>query len=136
MNDRKRVVGFVDYDREKETFKYKFTQKLLNYGSKLSNLKRYFNTLWTTIRQYSRIVNVPATIHDITVWLIEAMIEGLIVNFAIHTLFNLEFDILTILAYGILIKKIPEIIKDILSPAQNVANPEIPKIPTSGQSKS
>lgn len=89
-----------------ETFKYKFTLDSIVVSRLIQNAKRIVNTLWDKIKQVIRLVEWKNVLFDSIKWLLEATIEGLVINFATNQLFGYKLTPGTILAYGIVAKEI------------------------------
>jgi len=54
------------------------------------------------------------------VWVLEALVEGLLANFATHYLFGVEFNLKMILAHGILIKQGLNIIERVRNKSEGI----------------
>ena len=93
--------------------KYILEKKKLINNNKYTflNIKRYFNTwigrgcLWISIFNFKKIIT------ETLIWLIEAFVEGLALNFTTYYLFNMPFSLTISLAHGILVKEILYFIK-------------------------
>jgi hypothetical protein len=89
-----------------ETYKYKYLHNLKNkYNCVLEDVRRRINTLIQKIKRATATVDWRKAIKDSFTWVIEAGIEGLTANFATHALFNVPFNLETVLAHGIIIKQ-------------------------------
>lgn len=103
IHQKIRKASFVQIkSRNVDSFKYKLIHKL---SSKLPPCKRFINSilqkprLWTSKLDWIRIRN------DGIEWIIDAIIEGLTANFATHFLLGVQFNPMTVLAHGIIIKQ-------------------------------
>ncbi len=117
LNDKKikgQVIGsLIDEHRIREnravfveTFKYKFTPDSIVVSRLIQNAKRIANTFWDKIKKAISLVKWKISLLDSVVWLLEAAIEGLVINFAINQLLGYKLTLGTILAYGIVVKEI------------------------------
>jgi hypothetical protein len=107
LNQKIRRAEFVPVEELQSTkFKYHLRfLKLEKISQWLIGLKRSFNSLWQGIKLRVKKVDWNLAAKDSSVWLIEAFIEGVTINFATHFLFGLKINICTILAYGIFVKQ-------------------------------
>lgn len=137
MSNREgRTIGFVPIDStpispeptRMAKFKYKYRAVYTNIRLKLLDGKRVFKTLVDKLRKYLILVEYKALIRDSVSWLFEAMIEGLLANFATYQLFNLKFTVATTLAYGIVIKKVTELLLELRQSKEvNAASTKVSK---------
>jgi hypothetical protein len=115
--------------KEDETFKYRYRHLIQIVKVKSLNIKRFINILVSKLTILLKTVNWKLTLHDTLFWIIEIFIEGLTANFALHTLFDVKFNVWTVFAYGILIKQGLSIVGEIIGKITNGPNNKIP--PTS-----
>ena len=63
---------------------------------------------------------------EAAIWLVESAIEGFIANFALHEIFGVRMTVLTVVAYGFLIKEAVEITQRLLrGPTSTVSEPPV-----------
>jgi len=102
-----RKAQFVlEESQKREKFKYNVSCILHSiYAKRLPNLKRYINSKIQKPSLWASKVDWKTVREDSRDWLLEALIEGAVVNFALWALFSVALNPLTILAYGIVIKE-------------------------------
>jgi len=107
---------FEEYNFKKEKFIYFESLKKRINGISL-NVKRWLNSIIQGQVLLVRKFNWKKATKDFLLWVAEALIEGIVLNFWLHFIFGAEFKALTALAYGALIKQskdlIVSLIKDI-----------------------
>jgi len=109
-------------------FKYKLHRYYTSIHSSLLNVKRAFQTLVDKLKNYLATVNFTNLFSDTSIWIVEALIEGLLINYTTHILFGLDFTVWSIPAYGIIFKKFVELINEFKKEkVANDSNPEISK---------
>ena len=106
---KKNKAGFVGYEdraayekARTETFKYR---KIQWFKSRWLNTKRFIKSLWQKPRLLTQKVYWKEMFQLSGVWLVEAIIEGFIANFATHFLLGWQFNFFTLLAHGFVIKR-------------------------------
>ena len=107
MNQKIRKASFVPTDEFSEKFKYNLSLSLSKYiSNKFIVMKTILNKiiqvpqLWLQKIDFAAIRNVTA------MWLIEAFIEGFVINFIVWKLLKWEMTLLTILAWGFAVKQL------------------------------
>jgi len=104
MNEHK--ASFVDYGEVHKTLKYKWLHKIKHkIGELRANIKRRLNTIYQRPRLWLADIDWIAVRRDATQWILEAAIEGFIINFAFHFIIGVEFTAFTMLAYGFAVKQ-------------------------------
>jgi len=103
----KRNAGAVHYESENtQRFKYKFPLKLSKY------INERFIALKNTCRKIKGMVQLKLDKFDFKaastatmIWLMNAFVEGIIVNFAVWGLLGWRFNFITIMAWGFAVKQ-------------------------------
>ena len=103
----KRNAGAVPYESENtQRFKYKFPLKLSKY------INERFIALKNTCRKIKGMVQLKLDKFDFKaastatmIWLMNAFVEGIIVNFAVWGLLGWRFNFITIMAWGFAVKQ-------------------------------
>ena len=97
-------VSVIDEDTKR--FKYKFPLRLSKYN------KEKFIALTNTCKKIKGIVQLKLDKFDFNaagiatmIWLLNAFIEGLIVNFSVWGLLGWRFNFITIMAWGCVVKQ-------------------------------
>lgn len=112
---RRSRAEFVEEQAQTESFKYKIIHSYNKISSYFSNLfqkcRRIVNIFSEAFRKFLKQINFGKAFQDFIVWFFEVLIEGLIINFALHYIFGLKFSPFTILAYGIIIYEIISIVQ-------------------------
>lgn len=63
---------------------------------------------------------------EAAIWLVESAIEGFIANFALNQIFGLRMTVLTVVAYGFLIKEAVDITQRLVrGPTPTVSEPAV-----------
>jgi len=108
INQKIRNAEFVPLDSEnKERFKYcKRFYKDIGLAKAFLMFKQWFNKNTQRASLLTTKVDWPALRNDFGEYLLEASIEGVAINFALHFVFGLPFTILTAIAYGVGYKQI------------------------------
>lgn len=121
---KKNKARFVEVEEPKTNkFKYWFNYNSTNIKEWLLRWHKPFRYVNSEIRLLINQINIEQAGFDASIWISEAMIEGLTANFATHFLFGVRFDIPTILAHGIIIKQGIEIYHTL---RKNDSNKQIP----------
>jgi len=99
---------FVDYkENNRERFKYyKETLRYIGFTKKFQNTKRELNKLLYKFNLLLKKVSWKRGGIDFGAYMVEAIIEGLAINFVLFILFGFKLSPLTVLAYGIGYKQI------------------------------
>ena len=103
----KRNAGAVHYESENtQRFKYKFPLKLSKY------INERFIALKNTCRKIKGMVQLKLDKFDFKaastatmIWLMNAFVEGIIVNFAVWGLLGWRFNFITIMVWGFAVKQ-------------------------------
>lgn len=94
-------------DGNTKRFKYKFALNLSKYkNEKLITLKNTCKKIIGIVRLELDKFDFKAASNATMMWLINAFVEGLIVNFAVWGLLNWRFNFITIMAWGMAVKQI------------------------------
>lgn len=107
IHQKIRKARFVHFKSDNtETFKYGLVH---NVRQRIRNLfirlKRYVNSFKSSLSSWMSKFNWKTIGTDIIEWITETIIEGITVNFATHYLFDVQFNLMTIIAHGIIIKQ-------------------------------
>lgn len=100
IHQRIRSAEFVKYSTK--TFKYDLH---IIFKSGITQI-RYLSSI-----VYNKSINIYNSViwdrllNHASIWLLESFIEGLAANYVLYVLFDRQFNIFTIFAYGILIKQ-------------------------------
>lgn len=109
-----------------KTFKYKLARYYTSIRSSILNVKRVFQTLVDKFKIYLATIDFKKLFSDASIWIVEALIEGSLINYTTHILFGLDFTVWTIPAYGIIFKKFIELVNEFKKEkVANDSNPEI-----------
>lgn len=104
---KKKRAEFVPVE-EIQNNKFKYLSRLLKIekiSQWLIELKRSSNSKIQGIQLLLSKIDWKSVFKDSAIWIIEAFIEGLTINFATHFIFGLKMTPMTILGYGIIIKQ-------------------------------
>jgi hypothetical protein len=98
-------VPLESHDIEK--FKYNFLFRISKYINKKSlALKTNCNKIIQRLQLWTQDVDFKAIRNDVSIWLIEALIEGFVINFIVWALLGWRFNLLTMFAWGFAIKQL------------------------------
>jgi hypothetical protein len=93
-------------DDTTKRFKYKFKLRGIKYSSeRLIALKNACKKISGRVQLKLGIFDFKAASILVSVWLINAFLEGIIVNFAVWGLLGWEFNLITVMAWGFAIKQ-------------------------------
>jgi len=108
MNHKSRRATFVSLEsHEIEKFKYNHCLRVSKYlDNKFIATKRFCNKIIQGLRLQLNKIDFKAVKYDLSAWMIEALIEGLIINFAVWALLGWRFNPFTVLAWGIVVKEL------------------------------
>ena len=108
IHQKIRGASFVPLEsRDTEKFKYNPRFKISKYfNKKLIALKRGCNKIIQKPQLWVAEVDFKAIRDDLSLWLIEALIEGFVINFIVWALIGWKFNVWTILAWGFAIKQL------------------------------
>jgi len=120
INNKIRSCGFVPYKTSNlESFKSSKAYAILRkFVPKFYNLKRTMNTIIEKPKLWFSFVRWDLVKEDLFPWIFDVIIEGLILNWATHKLFGIEFSLGMVIAHGALIKEILSIHKRIKKDGQ------------------
>lgn len=126
IHQRIRKASFVSLEsHDIERFKYNLRFKSSEYiNNKLITLKKFCNKIIQKVQLWTQNVSFKAIRNDVSTWLVEAFIEGFIVNFIVWALIGWKFNLLTMLAWGFAIKQLLSIYWRL---RKNGTNPAIPE---------
>jgi len=101
-------AGFVSLDSDNsERFKYKIPLRLSKYNSDaFTAIKNTCNKIKGVIKLKLDRIDFKKASSATTVWLLNAFVEGLIVNFAVWGLLGWRFNFITIMAWGFAITQL------------------------------
>lgn len=101
-----RSAEFVELEfQEEKKFKYNYSVVRLSLKKRLDAIKHQFTKLYQRIDLWCRKVDWKIMFGDMSLWLLEALVEGFVANFVTHHLFGMKFTPATVLAHGFLIKQ-------------------------------
>ena len=108
MNQKsKHKASFVSVKKNTDRFKYNFTLTTCRYiNGKLIALKQTINKIKGIIQLKLNKFDFSFAIGAMSLWIINAFIEGLIVNFSVWGLLGWRFNFITIMAWGFAVKQI------------------------------
>jgi hypothetical protein len=108
IHQRIRNASFVPLEsQDTEKFKYKLRFRMRKYiNEKLIALKRICNKIIQKPRLWTQEIDFNAIKKDTAIWLVEALIEGFIVNFSVWALIGWRFTFLTMLGWGFAVKQL------------------------------
>lgn len=107
LHHKIRKACFVPINDEKnKRFKYFGVYVLqLEVDKVIQNTKRFVMSIGARTLLLLKKVEWGTLFSDAFIWLVEAFIEGFILNYSTHFLFGLKFNIWFIFAHGFLIKQ-------------------------------
>jgi len=107
LSKRINKAGFVSIDSVSiESFKYNLLCNIRHRCSTTSiSIKRYLNSRIQRVQYWVALVFWDKVGADLLTWCIEAMLEGLSLNFATHYLLGMPFNMMTAFAHGIVVKQ-------------------------------
>jgi len=108
IQGRIKNASFVPTEQEDtKKFKYNLRFKINKYINKKSlELRAIFNKIIQRPRLWAQRIKFDAIKEDTISWLIEALIEGSIINFVVWILIGWRFNLMTALAWGFAIKEL------------------------------
>ena len=126
IHQKIRGASFVPLESEDtKKFKYSFWFSVNKYiNKKFIALKTPFNKIFSKLRLWTQEIDFKAIRNDSSIWLIESLIEGFIINFVVWSLIGWKFNLLTMLAWGFATKQLLSIYWRL---RKNGANSTIPK---------
>lgn len=107
IHQRIRKANFVPLEsQEIKRFKYLDVFKINKYvKKKLVRLKFPFVKNYQRLKLLIKKIDWKKMMSVLSIWILEAFVEGITANFATHYLFNVNFNLFTIFAHGIIIKQ-------------------------------
>ncbi len=108
IHQRIRKASFVPLESHStEKFKYNPRFKVSKYiNEKFVVLKTTWNKIIHKIRLWVQEVDFKAIRDDTSMWVVEALIEGFVINFVVWALIGWKFNLLTMLAWGFAMKQL------------------------------
>jgi len=108
IHQRIRNASFVPLEsHDTEKFKYLPLFKISKYINKrLIVLKTICNKIRQKPTLWVQEVDFKAIRNDTTTWILEALIEGFIINFIVWALIGWDFNLFTMLAWGFAMKQL------------------------------
>jgi len=108
IHQRIRKASFVPLESHStEKFKYNPLFKVSKYiNDKFVVLKTTCKKIINKPRLWTKEVDFKAIRDDTSMWVVEALIEGFVINFIVWALMGLKFNLLTMLAWGFAIKQL------------------------------
>jgi len=108
IHQRIRNASFVPLEsHDTEKFKYNLGFKISKYiNDRFIALKTICNKIIQKQRLWAQKVDFKAIKNDVSIWLIEALIEGFVINFVVWVLLDWKFNLITMLAWGFAIKQL------------------------------
>lgn len=108
IHQRIRKASFVPLkSQDTEKFKYNLLFKVSKYfNEKLSVLKTNCNKIIQRPQLWLKEIDFRAIRNDTSAWVVEALIEGFIINFVVWALLGWRFNSITMLAWGFALKQL------------------------------
>jgi len=108
IHQRIRNASFVPLEsHDTEKFKYNIWFKVSKYiNKKFIALKTIVNKIIQKPQLWVAEVDFKAIRDDLSMWLVEALIEGFVINFIVWALMGWRFSLVTMLAWGFAIKQL------------------------------
>ena len=108
IHQKVRNASFVPLEsHDIEKFKYNGLFKISKYiNSKFLVLKTACNKIIQRLQLWTHKIDFKAMRDDVSIWLIEALIEGFVINFVVWALLGWKFNLLTVFAWGFAIKQL------------------------------
>ena len=108
IHQKIRNASFVPLEsHDIEKFKYNYLFKTSKYiNSKFLVLKTTCNKIIQRLQLWTHKIDFKAMRDDVSIWLIEALIEGFVINFIVWALLGWKFNLLTVFAWGFAIKQL------------------------------
>lgn len=107
IHQKIRNASFVETEENSKRFKYNLDFSIFKYiNDKFIILKTTFNKIIQGSRLQLDKIDFNAIRNQGAIWLLEAFIEGLLINFIVWALIGWRFNWATILAWGIMIKQL------------------------------
>ena len=108
IHQRIRKAFFVPLESHStEKFKYNIRFKVSKYiNDKFVVLKTTRNKIIQKLRLWVQGVDFKAIRDDTSMWVVEALIEGFVINFVVWALIGWKFNLITMLAWGFAMKQL------------------------------
>ncbi len=108
IHQRVRNASFVPLEsRDTEKFKYNIRFRVSKYiNKKFVVLKTFCNKIIQKSQLELQEVDFKAMREDLSTWIINALIEGFIINFIVWSLMGWKFSLITMLAWGFATKQL------------------------------
>ena len=108
IHQRIRNASFVPLEsHDAEKFKYNLRFRIGKYfNEKFIVFKTICNKIIQKPRLWTKDVDFRAIRDDVSMWSVEAVIEGFLINFAVWALIGWRFNLLTMLAWGFAVKQL------------------------------
>ena len=126
IHQRIRNASFVPLEsHDTEKFKYNIRFRLSKYiNRKFIALKTIRNKIINNPKLWLAEVDFKAIRNDVSMWLVEALIEGFVINFVVWALIGWKFNLITMFAWGFAMKQLLSIYWRL---KKDGTNPTIPK---------
>jgi len=108
LHQKIRNASFVPIESDNtKKFKYNIELRIGKYLNKrLLSLKAIGNKLTQRPQLWLKNVDFKSIIRDGSVWTVEALIEGTVINFVVWILIGWRFSLVTIFAWGFAVKQL------------------------------
>lgn len=108
IHQKIRNASFVPLEfHDTKKFKYRTWLKVTEYiNSKFIILKTICNKIIQKPLLWVAEVDFKAIKNDVSMWVVEALIEGFVINFVVWALVGWKFNFITMLAWGFAIKQL------------------------------
>ncbi len=108
IHQRIRKASFVPLEsHDTESFKYNLGFKISKYiNDKFVVLKTTPKRIIQKLRSWVQEVDFKAIRNDTSMWVVEALIEGFVINFVVWALIGWKFNLITMLAWGFAMKQL------------------------------
>ena len=126
IHQRIRKAAFVPLDAQNtKRFKYDIWFRVSKYvNNKFITFKTFCNKIRQRLQLWAQEIDFKAIRNDTSIWLVEALIEGFIINLIVWALIGLKFNLMTMLAWGFAVKQLLSIYWRL---RKDGSNPTIPK---------
>ncbi len=108
IHQRIRKASFVPLESHStEKFKYNLRFRVSKYiNDKFIVLKTTCKKIINKPRLWTKEVDFKAIRDDTSIWVVEALIEGFVINFVVWALIGWKFSLVTMLAWGFAMKQL------------------------------
>jgi len=108
IHQKIRTAAFVPSEsQDTEKFKYNLGFRVSKYINKrLIALKTTCNKIIQKPQLWMHGIYFIAMIKDVSLWSLEALVEGFVINFIMWALLGWDFTLITMLAWGFVIKQL------------------------------